>query len=261
MIAQRLSIWPAYLAGIAMIALSVYISAVYGNLPEIKPEPEPVEETAEETQENVPEKTEETVEIPVITYDSFWDAEIKQAYNANNDTVGWLTISGCEIDNSVLQGSDNSYYLRKTESLAYSVWGCYFMDYRNTVTETDIMDRVTIIYGHSLGNDKNASKFSKLKRYKDEDFALSHKTVELDTLYKPHYFTVCAASDVPVTFDYLQVNPDDSKFASVVDYIMSRSYVDFGEEIDSDDQLLILSTCTFDDDLRYVILCKMVEEK
>lgn len=38
---------------------------------------------------------------------------LKQAYSINNDLVGWLSIPGTELDTAVLQGKDNSYYLKK----------------------------------------------------------------------------------------------------------------------------------------------------
>ena len=52
------------------------------------------------------------------------DYETKQ----NQDTVGWITIPGTRVNNSVLQAHDNIAYLRTNERKEASVYGCYFAD-------------------------------------------------------------------------------------------------------------------------------------
>ena len=96
--------------------------------------------------------------------------------------VGWLIVDGCEIYNVVFQGKDNNQYLRKNEEGKKDVWGCYFLDYKNRPDEEKFHDRIQIIYGHSLEDDWDSKKFSKLKYYQKKSFAKEHPNIYFSTL-------------------------------------------------------------------------------
>ncbi len=49
--------------------------------------------------------------------------KMNAAYGQNNDVVGWLYLPGTTIDEAVLQGTDNDYYLRKNITKAYDFNG------------------------------------------------------------------------------------------------------------------------------------------
>ena len=188
----------------------------------------------------------------------FVSAQLKAAQEGNPDVVGWLTVEGCEIDDPVVQGADNDVYLRRTvESAEYDIWGCYFLDYINAVDETSVSDRVSIIYGHALDDAADSEKFSKLKRYKDAAFAAAHPTVRFSTLYQELEWEIFAACDIPITVDYIDPNPDDAKYRDTLAYMREHSYADFGVEVGTGDQILVLSTCTSDENVRFVVAAKL----
>lgn len=188
--------------------------------------------------------------------------QMKLAHENNPDVVGWLTLEGCEIDDPVVQGEDNDQYLRRTiESEEYDVWGCYFLDYINRQDGKMLKDRVTIIYGHALDDDPNSEKFSRLKRYKDPEFAREHPTFTFSLLYAGQEWEIFAAADMPITIDYIDPNPDDSKYESTLAYMLENSYLDFGVEVGVQDNILILSTCTSDENVRFIVAAKPVEEQ
>lgn len=187
----------------------------------------------------------------------FVSAALKAAHEGNPDVVGWLTVDGCDIDDPVVQAADNDKYLRRTvESEEYDIWGCYFLDYINRADETSLSDRVSIVYGHSLDDVVESEKFSRLKQYKDEKFAAAHPTVRFSMLYKELEWEIFAVSDVPITVDYIDPNPDDAKYAETLAYLRDHSYVDCGVEVGTGDQILILSTCTSDENVRFVVAAK-----
>ena len=190
----------------------------------------------------------------------FASDRLKAAYEANNDVVGWLTVDGCEIDDMVLQSADNSFYLRRNEEGRYSVWGCYFMDFINIHSGSTLYDKVTIIYGHSSGNSANGNKFSKLKKYRDQTFAKEHPYITFSMLYRELKWEVFACSDIPITINYIDPDPSSSVFKNTVDYMLSHSYVDFGVQIKDDDKILVLSTCTADPDVRFVLAARLVTD-
>ncbi|MEA4911162.1 MAG: class B sortase [Oscillospiraceae bacterium] len=207
----------------------------------------------------------QTTTAPVSDDDDsapFSSEALKAAHEQNSDVVGWLTVAGCEIDDPVVQAEDNDRYLRRTvESEAYDVWGCYFLDYINRTDGYSLRDRVSIIYGHSLDDSAESERFSKLKRYKNAEFSAAHPTVSFSTLHKHRQWEIFAVCDVPITIDYIDPNPDDEKFSATVSYMLQNSYVDFGAEVGMQDRILLLSTCTADPAVRFVIAAKQIEER
>lgn len=213
-----------------------------------------------------PEETQPPVNEPVAAtlpgvdeWFPYASAELKAAYEAHEGVIGWLTVDGCEIDDMVFQGTDNDYYLRKNNDGEYDVWGCYFLDYINIIDGYDFFDKTTIIYGHSLDDLPDDEKFSKLKRYKDDEFAAAHPTISLSQLYREHTYEIFAACNIPITIDYIDPNPEEEKYQSILDYMVNNSYYDFGVPITTNDQILVLSTCTSDENVRFVVAAKLAQ--
>ena len=177
----------------------------------------------------------------------------------NKDAVLWITLEGCEIDNPVFQGDTNEEYLRIDENGEGNIWGSYFLDYINVIENGAFTDKVNIIYGHSYLDVVEDKKFSKLKRYKDKDFAKENPTIDLEFLEGDSQWEIFAATDVPITIDYIDPNPDDKKYQATLDYMLDNSYVDFGVDVTTDDQILVLSTCTSNEDVRFTIAAKLVK--
>ena len=191
---------------------------------------------------------------------SVTDDRLQQAWEKNNDVVGWLTVDGCEIDNVVFQGEDNDEYLRVNDEGESDVWGCYFLDYINVTDGKDLSDKVNIIYGHSLDDLTESEKFSKLKRYKDAEFARQHPTITFDLLEGETQWQIFSACDIPITINYIDPNPSDEAHRATLDFLTQNSYVDFGVDVSVEDQLLILSTCTSDESVRFVIAAKRADK-
>lgn len=183
--------------------------------------------------------------------------QLRRAREKNSDVVGWLTVDGCEIDNPVFQGEDNEEYLRVDEEGNSDVWGCYFMDCENTAGAGGLQDSVTIIYGHSLEDEADSEKFSKLKRYKDAQFARRHPEISLELMSGQTQWQIFSACDVPVSLDYTDPNPSQKDLEFTLDFLTRYSYVDFGTSVGRQDRILILSTCTSDESIRYVIAARL----
>ncbi len=197
---------------------------------------------------------------PVVSEDTTPEIDLlEEAYAENNDVVGWLTVNGCEIDNRVFQSYNNDTYLRLDESGQYDVWGCYFLDYINIIENGTMTDKVSIIYGHALDDDPNSEKFSKLKKYKDAAFAKENPEITFRLLDGTTQWQIFSACDIPVTIDYIDPNPDEEKYSVTLEHMLTNSYVDFGVEVTAEDKILVLSTCTSDENVRFVVAAKLAE--
>ena len=68
-----------------------------------------------------------------------------------------------------------------------------------------------------------------------------------------------AAGEVPVTLNYLDPNPDDTACAQLLDALREAGGDGFeAVTVDGEDKLLILSTCTSDDAVRFVVAAKLL---
>lgn len=209
--------------------------------------------------DNIPEPTPSETILP--DYYPFTSEKLKEAYDENNDVTGWLTIEDCEIDNRVFIGKDNDEYLRRNERGEYDIWGCYFLDYENVNDGYYLPDRVSVIYGHSWGDSADDKKFSKLKLYRDREFALSHQIINFSLLYNKLQRQIFAVSNMPVTIYYIEANPSDEDYQYRLNYMIEHSFVDFGVDVSADDQVLLLSTCTSNDNVRFVVAAKLLNNE
>ena len=88
----------------------------------------------------------------------------------NSECVAWIRIDGTEIDYPVVQGNDNSFYLKHLFGGEWNGAGCIFLDLR---VEPDLSDRHSVLYGHHM---KNGTMFSDITNYKDQTYYESHAT-------------------------------------------------------------------------------------
>lgn len=183
----------------------------------------------------------------------------------NEDVVGWLRVPDTEIDEHVLQKTDwdvsknGEYYERKDINGQYDWFGSYFADYESTVGDRNEMSNIVTIYGHSMNDNIDSDKFSKLKRYKDQKFAEEHPyfylttptddmvfkvfgVIYTDWKYLPYYYPdEKSLKEAKKTQKYLKIDT----LQGVIDEMKARSLFDFDVEVDSSDKLVVLSTCTY----------------
>src|SRR5690625_464638 len=105
----------------------------------------------------------------------------------NEDTVGWITVDGTQIDYPIVQGTDNEHYLTRNFFHEESRAGSIYLDYRNDITLEN--EKNIVVYGHRM---KDGSMFENLTKFLDEDFFHEHQTIEFDTLYDSYIGEVFA---------------------------------------------------------------------
>ena len=86
----------------------------------------------------------------------------------NGDVVGWLYCEGTPINYPVVQGDDNSYYLKHLIDGSKNINGTLFIDHRNGA---NFADENTVVYGHHM---KNGSMFASLVNYKSQEYFDAH---------------------------------------------------------------------------------------
>ena len=195
-----------------------------------------------------------------------WDI-LKSKYK---DTVGYIKVPGTTIDDVVVQGDDNDYYLRRSAKGAQDEYvhsGCYFADFRCAI---DLCQN-TVIYGHNL-NDESV-KFGQLEKYRSLDFYKKNPVIYFDT---PNTVGIWKIVAIFMTNN----NPDDGvifyyrnrgfqtqeTFLNFIERCRRRSLIDCPVDVKENDRIITLSTCdyqlghTSSTEGRFVIIARQLRD-
>lgn len=200
----------------------------------------------------------------------------------NKDTIGWIYIDGTTVNDVVVKvnyNDDNKYYLRRNANGENDNDGCYYADWRCKTGNRNSISKNTVVYGHNLGrsasglipdyqNHANGPKFAQLLKYQDEEFAKAHPYIYYSTIEEDMVWQVFAVFYTDIKFDYIEPNPADATFNSLLKKAQGLSFYNYDVEVSSNDKILTLSTCTYrmaDDtklhypnDYRYVVMAKLL---
>lgn len=177
--------------------------------------------------------------------------------NTNSDTVGWLNVSGTNINYPVVQAKDNSYYLTHSFDKTYNKAGWVFMDYRNKM---DNLNKNTIIYAHSRVNNTMFGSLNKTLK-KDWYNNKSNHMIRLSTENINSMWQIFSVYTVPNTNDYIKtVFNNDDEFLDFINLIKNRSKFDFATDVNISDNIITLSTC-YKTNERVVVHAKLIKKE
>ncbi len=170
----------------------------------------------------------------------------------NPDCVGWISVPNTKIDNPVYQTSDNDYYLTNNNKKQPSVYGAIFADYRAGITVHGNAKNITL-YGHHM---KDGTMFANLHNYKKMSFYKENPVISFDTKYgNGGQYKVIGCfitnsdpmDDNGYFFDFAVPNFDsDLDFMNWIEQIRRRSLYDTPVDVLPTDEILTLSTCTYE---------------
>lgn len=182
------------------------------------------------------------------------DDAFKKLYYTNPDIRGWISYPSDAsnwygIDYPVVQTDDNSFYLTHDFYKTQNKNGTLFFDYGNDFSSPDYFNRVTIIYGHNM---KSGQMFASLNTLtQNVAYARSAPLIHMNTLYREGDYKVFAILILDEdaapenSFYYLHTQfGSDAEFLSYVEEMRARSIYDYPVDVNADDELLVLSTCS-----------------
>lgn len=167
----------------------------------------------------------------------------------NSDTKGWLNIPGTNIDYPVLQAYDGSeFYLTRDFEGNKDKNGSLFIDGNCNVDEPT---KNIVIHGHNM--DTTKMMFYELTKYKDINFYKEHPVITFDSIYDESKWKIIALLRVSGKnsandgFNFMQGNfESDEEFLDFLYQIQVRSLYKCPVDVNEDDSLLMLSTCTYE---------------
>lgn len=185
-------------------------------------------------------------EDPAVNWEDLVDVDLAKLRTVNEDIIGWIHFENVDISYPVLYSGDDAKYLRKTYTGETASAGSIFMEGENN---RDFSDVHTILYGHNM---KDLSMFGRLKYYvKDREYIKDHAYFQIITEHAKYRYKIFAykvvSEDADIYTVYRTGGPDFKAF--VEDVVRRGSYSDAEENIQENDRLITLSTCTKEDRL------------
>ena len=156
-----------------------------------------------------------------------------------------------------MQSKDNDYYLSRAVNGAWNKVGTPFMDFRNS---GDFSDRLTVIYGHYMGD---GFMFTDIHNYKSQKFYEEHPYIDLYTPVRNYRVLPVAGVFQNVeyrdfTFDY----ESDEVFLRQINAWNTVSTFKSDTTYDADDRLVVLTLCTYEvDNSRFLLVGKITDSE
>lgn len=192
----------------------------------------------------------------------------------NTDVKAWLKVPGTNINYPVLQspsGYDAHYYLDKNIYRQSSRNGVIYAGSTcNFGTGSAGLSKNTVLFGHNWTNYSAAPRigsssdvmFAQLTSYHYLNFAKAYPYVWFSTDSQEMTWVIFAAFYTDVSFNYIDPNPNDASFASIISGAKARSRHNFGVEVSTSDKILTMSTCTRaygkSDKQRFVVMARLL---
>ena len=257
-----------FIAG-AVILLNFYVFMPMGNQSVI----DEIQQVFYATQDEVTYATNDEGEVvEVKTTVKNW----KGLKKINKEIVAWIKLDGTRIDYPVLQhkgdNADSQFYLYRNYKQDYSDFGSIFVDYR--CEDEGVNSKNFILHGHNMGSDD--SMFGQLINYAradgrtkgNVDFYKKAPIVTIDTPDGTEEYVIFSlmkidvSNDIENVFDYLKTDFDSTaRFMNFVYNIKIRSYLDVDIPINENDQLLTLSTCSYEtDNMRTIAVARKLRD-
>lgn len=224
------------------------------DIEDITPTPLPKEEELPEEPPAEPEVTPPAEPVPL---EKFYEL-----LELNSDVKGWVKIEGTNVDYPVVQSSkeEPEFYLNRNINKEPDSYGTIFIDTHSSIEAKNIL-----LHGHNM---RSKAMFHHLTKYNDIEFLKENPYIEFDTIFEESTWKVFAvfktngSSAKEPLFDYRKNNfSDDLDFLEFVNEIRVRSIYDMPVDIEEEDQILLLSTCSYEvDDYRTVVAARKIRK-
>lgn len=199
-------------------------------------------------------KTDEYIETNELIIDDLKKEQtVEEVYednkNINEDIVGSIKITGTNIDQKLLQGTDNEYYLNHNNEKQEDINGSVFIDYRNNFD-----DKKILIYGHN-GRVLKTVPFHDLEKFIEPDFLKENNNIEIVLNGKVNNYKIFSVMVVlSGNNTHMKLKFDDSSWSEHLAWLKNNSLYDTSVDVSTNDHIIVLQTCYFNPDNSYLII-------
>ncbi len=178
------------------------------------------------------------------------DVNLDALREENPEVVGWICIPGTKLSYPLMQGKDNSYYLKRAWDGSKSAAGSIFLEHRSNPR---LLDFNTIVYGHHMAN---GSCFAPLIQYRSYSFRQENPWVYIVTDTDVRRYEIFSAYEAPIDSDTYRLNfGTAAKKQAALDHYIQSSLWYAPNTPEANSYILTLSTCVGngDYDNRFVV--------
>ena len=167
----------------------------------------------------------------------------------NPETIGYVYAPGTELDEPVVQTTDNETYLNKTfDGGNEPLMGTVFMD---TDNKKDFSDRLTWLFGHARGSKvADHRMFNDVNFYDKQDYFDQHPYVVIEAPDRKYYYEAMCLVIVPEDTAFYRTSfTDDKDFTTQLKKVYEDGQTKNPNiKIKASDKYLVLSTCREEDE-------------
>lgn len=197
-----------------------------------------VSESSEEKENSHTQVSESDASVPFITEQKVNEitGKMQKAARYSSDLIGWIYIADSDIDYPIVQGTDDQYYLHRAPDGSYNQSGSIFLSYR---CAADFSDALNILYGHNM----KSGMFGDIRKFRQREQFDKHRYGWLFTkkdLYRIDFYALSVVSAYDTIYD---IPADNSEWQ---DTLKANSIYYTEPELNSEDSVVSLSTCTYD---------------
>lgn len=174
------------------------------------------------------------------------DLNYYRDYYHNDDIIARLEIPN-QLNIFITRANDNDYYLRRSIDKKSSNVGTEFMDYR-----TDPSSKQINIYGHN--SQRLDIPFHKIQSYIDEDFYKENPYIILQDDEGKSLYQVFSIKKVITDYEHMNIEFSDDEWVNHLERLKQNSIHQTDVTFDENSKILVLQTCTNQDDNSYYIL-------
>ena len=175
-------------------------------------------------------------------------------YKVNKEIVSWISVDSTNINYPIVKSDDNEFYLNHNINKSYDSSGWIFMDYRNN---SDLSDFNTIFYGHNLINKTSFGSVSNM--FTDKWFETSNHNIVVANKNGKYTYKIFSVYYSEPDSSNLQTNYDNKiEYLDFLNMLKEKSKFNFSEELNENDRIITLSTCTDDNKGRRVVHAKLI---
>ncbi|MDR0920681.1 MAG: class B sortase, partial [Oscillospiraceae bacterium] len=206
------------------------------------------------------------------------DPRVDEAYQINDDVIGWITIMGDDdtpiVDEELLQSEDNAFYLSRDINKEYLFAGSIYSDYRDDFGYVEsVHTKQMVIYGHNM---LNGTKFGLLKYYRygdltgESSYVDEHPIITISNKYHTYNYVIFAGINTREEGEddvyYWRVHdfPTENDFSTYYDWIIERNLLKDTKtakavDVKYGDYIVALSTCA-NEGYRWVIYARRLRD-
>lgn len=193
----------------------------------------------------------------ILGGDDKYKIDFEEIKKKNPDTICYLRVPNTNIDYIVVKGTDNEYYLNHNFNKDKNISGWTFADYKNRFDGTD---RNIVIYGH---NTVDKSMFGSLKYVLDSTWQNEENNHTVILVFPDGLKKYKVFSTYKIENEEYYINTEfknNAEFKEFLNKIKSRSNYNYNVDLNEDDNILTLSTCSNNGKKRVVLHAVEIKE-